>query len=436
MKKLALLLLISGLFGVGCTGEDSSLTIGTPPESLDRADSPGTPEEDVTEKDNPDKNKPDTKPQDPPSDPDVPDNPPENPDDPTENPDDPTEQPDPNACEMVSCEGVDVCLTNDKLNCGECGHACIGDEASCVDGICMNECSGLVCSGACIDPQTDHDNCGQCGEQCGDNDDCIEGSCKPRCDGTQCGDECIDTTNDPNNCGGCGNACGDHMECNNSVCECKSGLTECNGVCVDLNTNSANCGACGTTCPAACLNAACAPENDQEVVDYARQWLFSETHKCTFDLVGIMPHLYSFEYKGNSGGFNYGYDMNCANFVAAVMIEMGRFPNKDMTSVKLIHNHCTDPNTDYHELDDPTQARPGDIWYTNTHTHAEIVVGFDDDHPGKIKLIGSNNYEPSDTIECLHSNKDNSKLSSDPTDYQRVTEQYRKIETGTVCSRF
>ena len=87
----------------------------------------------------------------------------------------------------------------------------------------------------------------------------------------------------------------------------------------------------------------------------------------------------------------------------------------------------------YYTISDPSNAKPGDIWYSDSHT--EIVIE-PDDSLGKVKLIGSNNYDKStDKVECLQNHSTNSKYSSDATDYQRVTEQYRKYEKGQVCSR-
>lgn len=430
MKRFVWLAMTSLLILSGCSSDDSNMIVGTPHEGDDdQVDVPGTPQKDGTDPDktDPDKYKPGDNPQNQPEDP-------ENP--PSEHPDNPPVEPDPNACELTQCGDAEVCLLTDKANCGECGHACLGDDASCVDGACVNECTGLMCGGSCIDPMIDHDNCGQCGEQCGESDDCIEGSCKPHCDGTRCGDECIDTTNDPNHCGGCDIICGEHQICSDSKCICEPGLTECEGACVDLKTDIANCGACGTTCEASCKDATCAPLDDQEVVDFARQYLFDNTHMCTYDLKDQIEYFADFAWRKED--FNYGYDKNCANFVAAILKATGRLTpvTKDYTSVKLLDQHCKEGGDGYHILDDPTKARAGDIWYTNTLTHAEIVVGFDEEHPNQIKLIGSNNYNTKDKVECLQNHSTNSKLSSDPTDYQRVTEQYRKIETGTVCSRF
>lgn len=424
-----------------------------------------------------DEDNPESKPQDP-----AQSNPPVNPSDPTTPGDstDPVDPEQPGDCTQTDCSGVSVCLQNDKNNCGACGNVCDGADTFCLGGQCQNVCGGLVCNGVCIDPQIDNGNCGECGKVCGAQEKCVAGSCVSTCDGTVCGADCVndftsnhdhcgacdhacgadqvcsngscacseagaticgdvcisDFSSNHDNCGSCGHACGNDQVCNNGTCECAaSGMAICGDACVDILSSTVNCGGCGQVCETTCESGVCKPadpENDMFVVEIARQFLFEKTHKCTYDLRDEIP--YFVDYYDQGASFNYGYDKNCASFVGSMFKEAGIFsPNEGRQMVSQYRDLCENSHAHGYYVVANEDARPGDIWYSKSHV--EIVVETDLAN-SRHKLIGSNNYNSNDTIECLQNHNTNSKLSSDPTDYQRVTEQYRDFGKGTICSRY
>ncbi len=142
-------------------------------------------------------------------------------------------------CNSILADGCEINLSNNLLNCGACGVACIfpNATAACSSGQCtINSCnSGFAnCNAAAAD------------------------GCE------------VSIFSSVNNCGACGKACASapnsFPNCEQGICSliCNSGFGNCNGVnndgCeVNLFTNASNCGACGKACPSgkACVAGLC-----------------------------------------------------------------------------------------------------------------------------------------------------------------------------------
>ncbi len=395
--------------------------------------------------------------------------------------------PEPKACEGKLCNDECVDVHTDVRHCGECDHAC-GDNQHCSDAKCECDESLTMCSDTCVDLKTDNNNCGECGKQCGEGLHCSDAKCV--CDDTltMCSDVCVDLKTDNNNCGACGTQCGEGLHCSDAKCECNDRQMMCSDVCVDINTDNNNCGACGTQCgeskhcsdakcecddPAltvcsdACVNiktdknncgacgtkcspiqvckdGGCKASEGQKVIDYAEKFLYTKTNTCTYDLLleKIMPNLANMSPLGAKA--NYGYDLNCANFVATCLLDTGdmtpeikdQVPDKWPYSVDGLKGLCNNGKTAYREID-PKNAQPGDIWYwkDDKHSHAELIVSVDVEN-GFFTQIGSNNFE-ADTkpLPCKNNHNTDSKYSDNPGAYQRVTLHDRPITEGTVCSK-
>ncbi|MBI4705495.1 MAG: hypothetical protein HY744_30750 [Deltaproteobacteria bacterium] len=95
--------------------------------------------------------------------------------------------------DQIRCAGHCVSLSDDPLNCGDCGHACALDEI-CVAGACWPDSpaeraarAALVltpcavgeaqCPAGCADLHVDGVNCGRCGRKCQPGQACKEGTC-------------------------------------------------------------------------------------------------------------------------------------------------------------------------------------------------------------------------------------------------------------------
>ena len=178
-------------------------------------------------------------------------------------------------------------LSNDLLNCGECGRACIIPENPCLVAVCQNgECDeiplpdGSACTvnselqGICCTPEGGVPTCvpGDLGEAC-----CTDAQCTDpeAC----CENQCIDVQNDLDNCGECGNRCSEslpecfHLECNQGTCETvpdEDGEPCFEGICcadtetvlciTDIDDNVDHCGGCDPCNPDtadACVNGDC-----------------------------------------------------------------------------------------------------------------------------------------------------------------------------------
>jgi hypothetical protein len=189
-----------------------------------------------------------------------------------------------NACSSpyTCCYGGCVNLQADPNNCGSCWNSC-GDDASCINGICVDACNNMCraeedcCGGICTDVTGDPSNCGACNNVCNTSgaeptaSSCTNGYCTcgtgPECTGGKvcCGASCKNLDTDPTNCGGCGSQCAEGEACVNGTCECSPGVSCnlnqacCGGVCVDTLSDDNNCGSCGNTCDGgySCNNGEC-----------------------------------------------------------------------------------------------------------------------------------------------------------------------------------
>jgi len=200
------------------------------------------------------------------------------------------------------CNGICTSLTGNPVfgeyprntaNCGQCGHACLGD-AVCWQGECnCLSFSDLLCNGVCI-PPGDAQNCGACGRACPVGATCVvlewcpcpgtsmpvECECPANaivCSGTSeggtsesggAGGACTFVLSDPANCGTCGNVCPSGTQnCVDGTCSstvCPSSGVLCEGQCLPplrLATDPNNCGACGNVCAPdqTCQAGACSP---------------------------------------------------------------------------------------------------------------------------------------------------------------------------------
>ncbi|MHC4837584.1 MAG: MopE-related protein [Planctomycetota bacterium] len=186
-------------------------------------------------------------------------------------------------CDDAIDEDFDLAI--DPLNCGECGLACVYENAVplCAEGTCR--------MGPCLDGFVDLDESTDNGCECGVANGGVE-ACNEAdddCDGLV--DEGIDLSSDADNCGACGDACvaeRAQTACVESACEiadCAEGFRDtdgayengceceiagaetCNGAdddCdglidedFDLTSDAANCGQCGAACAAMDATAIC-----------------------------------------------------------------------------------------------------------------------------------------------------------------------------------
>lgn len=91
-------------------------------------------------------------------------------------------------CDNVAANGCEVGTDADIQNCGGCGHACAGANATlaCMGGMCLlmgcngnfADCDGMAANGCESNTQTDPANCGQCGRACPMNNACAAGVCR------------------------------------------------------------------------------------------------------------------------------------------------------------------------------------------------------------------------------------------------------------------
>ena len=127
-------------------------------------------------------------------------------------------------CNQNLCsDGCETNITNDPKNCGECGNACLPQQA-CVKGRCECEDPSLTYCDQCVNLLTDPLNCGACGRVCPGNVSwganpigspvCRLGRCSYQCPPGRA--DCdlriengceVETMTDPVNCGGCGVQC-------------------------------------------------------------------------------------------------------------------------------------------------------------------------------------------------------------------------------------
>lgn len=205
-------------------------------------------------------------------------------------------------CKLASCEpdfadcngdakdGCEVSTATDASNCGSCGLACVGINATekCVQSVCVidacepnkGDCDGSASTGCEIDLTINVSHCGQCGHPCvaaHGTPSCVSGACAigacdagyGDCDGDPSNGCEIDLLADPGHCGTCPHVCAmPHAipACSGGLCvigACHPGFKDCNALAVDgceIDTQAdvSNCGACGAVCSYPHASAACA----------------------------------------------------------------------------------------------------------------------------------------------------------------------------------
>jgi hypothetical protein len=149
-----------------------------------------------------------------------------------------------------------VNTTNDPSNCGGCGMGCntTHAQASCLNSRCnvtctagFANCDGNVANGCEIDTSNDKNNCGSCGHIC-PSGSCAGGVCTP-CNSGQmaCNGKCVSCPAAPTNgtliCSGANCV----ASCNNASLPqlCGSGNA---AACVNTQTDNSNCGGCNMPC--------------------------------------------------------------------------------------------------------------------------------------------------------------------------------------------
>jgi len=185
-------------------------------------------------------------------------------------------------CNGQAGDGCEVNLRADVNNCFACGNACsatvVNAIPGCIAGACeisscepgFGDCDGDADNGCEEDLSSSVSDCGTCGFACsGDNatPSCFQGACDiscltgfGNCDGNP-GNGCeVDLSSNVAHCGACNSGCtasaGNTPYCAGSMCgetTCAPGTGNCdgdpaNGCEVDLDDDDANCGACGLAC--------------------------------------------------------------------------------------------------------------------------------------------------------------------------------------------
>lgn len=117
------------------------------------------------------------------------------------------------------------------------------------------------------------------------------------------------------------------------------------------------------------------PGKPQSAADLAYSYL----GKTTKNLVGTLPYLQDLS---GYAGTNNGYDLNCANFVSAILQNCSLL-NSHQINVSGVRKACTDFG---YRIIDKSNAKPGDVWCNSGHT--EIVYK---NNGGTVQLVGSNN---------------------------------------------
>ncbi|MBR4984513.1 MAG: C40 family peptidase [Proteobacteria bacterium] len=121
-------------------------------------------------------------------------------------------------------------------------------------------------------------------------------------------------------------------------------------------------------------------------VALAEKYLYSVTQKYTKDFIKGKPHLkYLIDVSYGGSDYNYGYNCNCANFVSAILQNVGLLGNHYI-GVSALKSAMS---SEGYKSISRANARPGDIWLNkNGGSHTEIVAS---NSNGYITLIGSNN---------------------------------------------
>ncbi len=361
------------------------------------------------------------------------------------------------ACSAGYCDtdenlanGCEASTQDDDNHCGACGNACSEGE-KCSEGTCTPICQDgeLYCNGECLKAEELHlAACDACAENYCDTDGNFANGC-----------EAYALAEDFNNCGACGQACNEGESCVAGACRkpYRVMLMKDGAIYSEASANGSGMGSKydyvqvfeelddwyhityngneGWVLKSSTLYA-CDECEGRKAIDMAEKMLYkSDTYMCTFDhyKAKTVPEFSDkFVSLAGHSSCNYGYDNNCANFVTAILRANGLMNSSAYTFVDDVYDHCTAGMDGYHEID-KSQAKPGDFWVNNSLGHAELVVGY---YNGNVVLIGSNNFQQGLQMPehlCQETSKNNSKYSTDPYDYQRVS--YGETTSGHVCSR-
>ena len=361
------------------------------------------------------------------------------------------------ACSAGYCDtdenlanGCEASTQDDDNHCGACGNACSEGE-KCSEGTCTLICQDgeLYCNGECLKAEELHlAACDACAENYCDTDNNLANGC-----------EAFALADDAGNCGACGLACNAGESCVSGSCRkpYRVMLMKNGGIYSEASANGGGVGSKydyvyvfdeldgwyhvtfngneGWVLKSDTLYA-CDECEGRKAIDMAEKLLYNPgTHMCTFDHYNaktVPEFSEKFVSLAAHSSCNYGYDLNCANFVTAILRANGLMNSSAYTFVDDVYAHCTSGKDGYRVID-KSQAKPGDFWVTNTMSHAELVVGY---YNGALLLIGSNNFDKSTSLTnmCQETALTNGKYSSAANDYQRVSYGGEYI-WGYVCSR-
>ncbi|MBO4351568.1 MAG: hypothetical protein J6A01_11580 [Proteobacteria bacterium] len=288
---------------------------------------------------------------------------------------------------------------------------------ACAENYCDTD-SNLVNGCEAYTLADDFNNCGACGQACGEGESCIAGSCHKPYRVMLMKDGIIYSEASASG-GGMGSKY-DYVY----VFEEVDGWYH-----ITFNGNE------GWVAKADTLYA-CDECPSRKAIDMAERLLYnSETYMCTFDhyKANTVPEFSEkFVSLASHSSCNYGYDLNCANFVTAILRANDLINASGYTFVSQLYDHCTAGKDGYHVID-KSQAKPGDFWVTSELGHAELVIGY---YGGKLLLIGSNNFSASTSMSnlCQETSLTNNMYSSKANDYQRVS-YGNDYTSGYVCSR-
>ncbi len=186
--------------------------------------------------------------------------------------------------EVEVCNGLDEDCNGDTDDGAPCPEGLICQQGGCR----CRHASLTLCAGRCVDLATDPEHCGECGHACGGDEGpvCAAGECRERCDDglEDCGGACVDLATNVLHCAACDRPCdllGAESACEGGVCTltaCRAGFVDLDGrdsngcECVltrggqeacdgadndcdgetdegfDLEADPAHCGACGHAC--------------------------------------------------------------------------------------------------------------------------------------------------------------------------------------------
>lgn len=459
MKKLSFLLAFCGLFFAGCS-ESENLYLGNPGNGDDEsADDGGDTENESKKTDKDDKktgNQDDLtgNEDDPAGNHDTPsgneDDPNGNEDDPNGNHDDPTEND--NSCgspkvqcgaycldlselhlkSCFSCDdgfcdadsnlsnGCEISLASDNdSHCGSCAKAC-GEGRKCENGECKSTCpeGSAVCNGECINLDEKHlASCDACAEDYCDADDNLNNGCE------------VSVMSDADNCGSCGHVCEANERCKKGQCARRAyvmfvneryeneqkvydsnhkfiseiptyslvHVMESSGGWSRISMNNDYASEDMWIKDIYLLDA-----GDQylgrKAVDLAETYLYNvKDMLCTYDFMFRTepPMLPTLRYDNGS------YDKHCADFVQAIMrypgVDLISNTSEDLVGVKQLSNYCKSGKDGYRVLQNPEDAKPGDIWTGPNNNHSEIIIGY---YARKkvYLMIGSNNDSNSQRV--------------------------------------